>query len=64
MGDGKTYQSWSRRGVPIPHVVIMCGALFLFGRITAPGFEEHPVPGQAGRLSRARDAEDEVQQVC
>jgi len=34
MGDGIVY-GWHRRGVPIPHVVLIAVALFAFGRITS-----------------------------
>ena len=34
MGDGIVY-GWHRRGVSIPHVVLIAVALFAFGRITS-----------------------------
>ena len=44
MGDGNIY-GWHRRGVPIPHVALMCVLLFVFGRVTSsPPAAMVPVP--------------------
>lgn len=44
MGDGNIY-GWHRRGVPIPHVALMCVLLFVFGRVTtSPPAAKVPFP--------------------